>query len=229
MFRAAARQVSQAIERVGTYYPHASLLRKVKPYSLSSRPTLSTLKALVDLVNTRGVEGDVVECGTYKGGSAAVLATGLTAKRHLWLYDSFEGMPPVSDADGEDARQHVGDCLAREEDVIEVLGLVGVSSAQYTIRKGWFEETFKLPLPPKVALLHCDADWHDSVMAVLEAFYPLVSEGGCVILDDFGYWEGCRKAFYDFCLGHGEMPLLERSGLSQAYWFKGRANNRGSG
>jgi predicted O-methyltransferase YrrM len=47
-----------------------------------------------------------------------------------------------------------------------------------------------------------------------------------VILDDFGFWEGCRTAFYDFCLRHGEKPLLERIERDQAFWIKGRPSNR---
>jgi O-methyltransferase len=81
-------------------------------------------------------------------------------------------------------------------------------------------------LPERVALLHCDADWYDSVHIVLRTFYPLIPPGGCVILDDFGYWEGCREAFYDFCLQRGEKPLLERLEADQAYWIKGKTHNR---
>jgi O-methyltransferase len=60
----------------------------------------------------------------------------------------------------------------------------------------------------------------------LDNFYKLIPEGGCIVLDDFGYWEGCREAFYDFCLKNNEKPLLERVGTTQAYWIKGRMNNR---
>lgn len=77
-----------------------------------------------------------------------------------------------------------------------------------------------------MAFLHLDADWYDLVLLVLEAFYPLIVAGGCIDLDDFGYWEGCRQALYDFCFKYGGKPLLERTGTSQTYWFKGRGNNR---
>ena len=99
-----------------------------------------------------------------------MLATVLTPERHLWLYDSFEGMPPVSEVDREDAKEWVGKLVASEEDVMQVLTSVGLSNTQYTIRKGWFNQTFREPLPRSVALLHCDADWYDSVSIVLETF-----------------------------------------------------------
>jgi len=204
----------------------SELLNKVASYTFLTPGKLINLKHLAELINSQGIEGDFVECGVYKGGSAAMLATALPEDRHLWLYDSFQGMPPVDQIDGEDAKEWVGKCVATEEDVMEVMATVGISKNQYTIRKGWFAETFQGQLPEKVALLHCDADWYKSVYLVLETFYPLISEGGCVILDDFGVWEGCREAFYDFCCQFGEKPLLERYGIDQAHWIKGKSHNR---
>jgi O-methyltransferase len=63
-------------------------------------------------------------------------------------------------------------------------------------------------------------------MLVLETFYPLIPDGGVVILDDFGHWEGCRVAFYDFCKKFDEHPLLERVDYTQAYWIKGKKHSR---
>lgn len=233
-FRAAARNlVPSGLDRVlrGVIGDRAnadntSLYRRVAPYTLNSPEGLATLHRLATQTRKRGVMGDVVECGTYKGGSAAVLATTLSNGQHLWLYDSFEGMPATREVDGQRAAEWVGQCVALEEQVREALAVVGARPEQYTIRKGWFSETFTQPLPQRVAFLHCDADWYDSVLLVLETFYPRVEPGGCVVLDDYGHWEGCREAFYDFCSRHGEKPLIERSGHSQAFWFKGRVHNR---
>jgi hypothetical protein len=106
------------------------------------------------------------------------------------------------------------------------MAAVSTGPERYTIREGWFHDTFKDTLPSQVALLHCDSDWYESVSLVLETFYPLVPDGGCVILDDFGFWEGCREAFYEFCHRHGEKPLLERVERDQAFWIKKRTCNR---
>jgi len=204
----------------------ADLLEKVKPYTFCGEQKLSNLRKLALQLRDKGVEGDIVECGTYRGGSAAILGTTLSAKQHLWLYDSFAGMPEAGPSDGPDAGQYSGKGVASKEDVMEILAKLNVPARQFTIREGWFSDTFRLPLPDKVAFLHCDADWHESVMLVLETFYPRVVEGGCIVLDDFGYWEGCREAFYAFCFKHDLRPLLERRSIDQAYWFKGKAHNR---
>lgn len=202
------------------------IINKVKPYTLCTEGRLKSLIKSCKYLNSYNVQGDFVECGTCRGGSAAVLSKYLNQTRHLWLYDSFEGMPETTIKDGETAREWIGKCVGSIEDVEDVMKLVSSSKEQYTIKKGWFEQTFYEKLPEQVALLHCDADWYNSVTSVLETFYKLIPEGGCIILDDFGYWEGCREAFYDFCFKYNEKPLLERVEQDQAYWIKGKSNNR---
>lgn len=203
-----------------------SLFEQVQPYTLCTLDRLENLAALSQYLNVNHIPGDFVECGTYKGGSAAILSKYLGETRHLWLYDSFEGMPNTSDKDGEAAKDWIGQCVGAIADVKSVMNAVGTSETSYTIKPGWFETTFGQDRPQQIALLHCDADWYDSVTLVLETFYPQIAPGGCVILDDFGYWEGCREAFYDFCCRHGEKPVLERVGTDQAFWIKGRSHNR---
>ncbi|AFZ03538.1 TylF/MycF/NovP-related O-methyltransferase [Calothrix sp. PCC 6303] len=208
-------------------YKLEHIQQKVQEYTYCSLGKLKNISRVCEYINNNNVPGDFVECGTYKGGSAAVISQHLNSGRHLWLYDSFAGLPETSPEDGEDAKKWVGDCLATVEDVETVMGLVGTKAENYTIRKGWFEDTFiNSPLPETVALLHCDADWYKSVLLVLETFYDRIPDGGCVILDDFGFWEGCREAFYDFCHQRHEKPLIERVESDQAFWIKGRNNNR---
>ncbi|MBW4483582.1 MAG: TylF/MycF family methyltransferase [Tildeniella torsiva UHER 1998/13D] len=193
----------------------------LRPYTLCSQVRLENLAKLAGQVNQQAIPGDFVECGTYKGGSAALLSKFLNSKRHLWLYDSFQGMPSTSTKDGESAAEWIGKCAAEVSDLKEALGHVSAPLEQCHIKPGWFKETFQEELPEQVALLHCDADWYESVSLVLTTFYDRIPKGGCIILDDFGYWEGCREAFYDFCRQRDEKPLLERIGSTQAYWIKG--------
>lgn len=189
--------------------------------------TLKSLARLTQLIDDAKVGGDFVECGTYKGGSAAIISRYINAKNHhLWLYDSFQGLPPATEIDGEDAREWTGKCYGTENEVVELMKNVGTPPHQYTLMKGWFNETFQQHLPEKVAFLHCDADWYDSVLLVLETFYPRMDDGAIVVLDDFGAWEGCREAFYDFCQKHNVKPLLERVSEAQAFWIKGKTTNR---
>jgi O-methyltransferase len=202
-------------------------VKKIAKYTLTSPDRINSLMNLADYCNRNRIEGDFVECGTYKGGSAAVLSMCMGEGRHLWLYDSFKGMPETIDKDGTEAAKYVGECAATVDDVKNAMHAVAMPDDKYSIHEGWFEDTFKPGnLPGKVALLHCDADWYNSVMLVLNTFYDRIPDGGCIVLDDFGHWEGCREAFYDFCSARNIKPLLERTGSTQAYWIKGKLANR---
>lgn len=190
---------------------------------------LATLHGLARELEGSGTEGDVVECGVCRGGSAAVLAAAIRdSARLLWLYDSFEGMPAPGPNDPAAARAETGRLAVGTEPVRAALRTVRFPEDRLRLRQGPFRETFGGPRPGRVALLHIDADWHDSVLGALEAFYPLVSDGGWIVLDDFGHWEGARRAFYAFCRSRRIEPLLERTGYTQAFWRKGQETNRES-
>lgn len=208
------------------------LVQALADYTLCTPNRLNNLWRLAQYMDIHQVAGDIVECGTYKGGTAAALAATmlnnpLNNQRHLWLYDSFAGMPQTTEKDGVDASNWVGSCVAAQDDVEAALALVGLPQDRYTIRPGWFSQTFQQPLPDRIALLHCDADWYESVTEVLDTMYDRIVDGGCVVFDDFGFWEGCREAVFDFCKRRNIAPLIERVGPDQAFWIKGRTHNRG--
>jgi O-methyltransferase len=218
--------VGKGIQRMLLPDPDERLFTAVEKYTLNSKQSLRLIKKLTRFLNKNNIPGDFVECGTYKGGSAAIIASELNPSRHLWLYDSFQGLPTPKSEDGLYAQNFSGSLVSSPDDVKKIFQTLNIPETYYTIREGWFQQTFQEPLPGKVAFLHCDADWYESVSLVLNTFYPKIPEGGCILLDDFGYWEGCREAFYDFCGKTGEKPLVERVGISQAFWFKGRRHNR---
>jgi O-methyltransferase len=205
---------------------YENVLSIAQKNSLCTLDRLENLTRLAEFVNSNRVKGDFVECGTFKGGSAALLSKFLGSDRHLWLYDSFQGLPAPVPQDGNEAQGWTGKLLASASDVKALMQEVETVDSLYTIKEGNFEQTFLENLPNRVALLHCDADWYHSVLLTLETFYPLIPNGGCVVLDDFGFWEGCREAFYDFCSRHNEKPLLERVGTTQAHWIKGKFHTR---
>jgi O-methyltransferase len=196
-------------------------------YSMSGLNVLNKLYTIGTDVINRNIDGAFVECGVYNGGSAGAISLALKdSNKHIWLYDSFEGMPEVGEVDGEDAKKYIGLCVGTIEMVSRSMDIAGVGKESFTIRKGWFEESFKLTLPEKIAILHVDCDWYDSVMLTFNTFYDRVENGGIIIVDDFGHWEGCREAVYDFLNSRGLKPLFERFGHSQIFWVKNRIHNR---
>lgn len=203
------------------------LIRALQPCTLLDPLRLSMLYGLA--CESKMVKGDIVECGVYNGGSAAILARAILdcQDRKLWLYDTFKGLPsPDLPKDGSLAEEYAGEFQGSIDMVAQVLRRTGFPLERTILRKGAFRDTFKEPLPKAVALLHIDADWHKSVLGALQTFYPLIQEGGIIILDDFGHWEGAREAFYDFCAERDVKPLIERAGYTHAFWRKGQIHNR---
>jgi predicted O-methyltransferase YrrM len=149
-----------------------------------------------------GVPGDVVECGTARGGSAALLslaARDLDDSRRVWAFDTFEGLPPPTahDPDYDAAMWYVGSCRGEIDEVAELMTRLGVRD-RVTLVKGLFQDTLLSADVPSIALLHLDGDWYDSVKCCLDQLYDRVSPGGVIQIDDFGQWEGARKATLDF-------------------------------
>ena len=150
--------------------------------------------------------GDVVECGVWKGGMCAGMAELLGPGRRYWLFDSFEGLPPTGDKDGDDARAWQADtespyyfdnCRAAEEDAQQAMALSGATDVKLV--KGWFDKILgNYPADRPIAMLRLDGDWYDSTMQCLEALFPRLRKGGLLLIDDYHTWEGCRRAVDEY-------------------------------
>jgi O-methyltransferase len=224
MIKKIFRKILRTIKSKPGYY---NVLDDLKNYTLGNIEALKLHQALALKISEDNIQGDIVECGVYNGGSAAAMASAANMdQRKIWLYDSFEGMPSISDIDGKDAKKYEGMCVGEIDKVKSVMAFIKLIETKYIIKKGWFKQTFKEKGPEKIALLHIDSDWYESVKICLEHFYDRVQEGGIILLDDFGHWEGCRNAFYDFIQQRNIKPLVERRGHTQMFWIKGKEHNR---
>jgi len=188
----------------------------VLPYTMVGLDRLKKLRELIRRLDEEGVAGDIVECGTCNGGSGALMAHTVSQgsrPRHVWLLDSFQGLPPATEQDGADAQQWTGFCRGSQSSVRSVLQKLAVPEQSVTLVPGWFNETLPTLEVGEIALLHIDADWYESVLDVLEALYDRVVDGGYVVLDDYGYWEGCSRAWKDFCDRRGlQLELIDIDG-----------------
>lgn len=152
------------------------------------------------------ISGCIVECGVWKGGMIAGIASILGPHRKYYLFDSFEGLPPAKDIDGPGASewqsntnspQYYDNCTASQETAYGVMKLADVSN--FELVAGWFNET--LPtcvLDEPIALLRLDGDWYDSTMDCLENLFDKVNPGGIILIDDYHMWDGCSRAVHDF-------------------------------
>lgn len=183
------------------------LIYKVRNYTGLSVPRLLALYKLSKEIDRLSVLGNIVECGVRNGGSSAVMAfvsNKSSLSRDIWLFDSFEGLPEPTIEDGNKAQveYHKGKCFGSVAGVREIFHQLCIPENRVHIVKGWFEETFPSVTVQDVALLHIDADWYESVKLCLEKFYDSVRPGGFIVLDDYGHWEGCRRATDEFLKKH---------------------------
>src|SRR4030095_6442827 len=79
--------------------PKRRTLRLVAPYTMVGLRRLINAWDLVKRADSAALPGAIVECGVYKGGSSAVMASA-SPLRTIWLFDSFEGLPEPTVQDG---------------------------------------------------------------------------------------------------------------------------------
>jgi O-methyltransferase len=194
-------------------------LAKVQPFTMVPRESLVELARLVQAVLMADVPGDFVECGVWRGGASFLMADLLrqagVRDRKVWLFDSFEGLPPPEEIDGPAAMTYAehkaepgnfDNCRAGLKEVQRAAAELGL--APYTrFVKGWFDQT--LPTNRErigpIAVLRIDGDWYSSVRCCLDNLYDQVAEDGFVILDDYYTYDGCAVAVHEF-LGTRRLP-----------------------
>lgn len=192
------------------------IFQECKPYTMTSIERMYALYNAVKYVVQNNIEGDFVECGVWRGGSSMMIALTLNSMnikdRKIYLYDTFEGMsePTENDVDfrGGNAdnllKQNIQDkensvwCLADLQDVQNNMKLTQYPLGNVQFVKGKVEDTIPQTISEKIALLRLDTDWYESTAHELKYLYPKLSTKGVLIIDDYGHWEGCRKAVDEY-------------------------------
>ncbi len=142
--------------------------------------------------------------------------------RRIWLYDTFEGMSEPTEADkqitGESATSLLSQedradqtsvwCWSTIEEVRANVASTGFHPDRFVFSKGKVEDTIPSSLPDTISLLRLDTDWYESTRHELLHLYPLLSAGGILIIDDFGHWEGAKKAVLEYF--SGQDPFIHR-------------------
>lgn len=197
-----------------------AIVQRVQPFTMTSPERIATLIDATTHLVRNGIPGDFVECGVWRGGSAMTMALTLQqygiSDRRLWLYDTFEGMsaPTAADVshDGENAAAQLATqakddarsiwCFASKEDVQHNVRSTGYPEARLSFVQGRVEDTIPHTAPDQIALLRLDTDWYESTKHELTHLYPRLAPGGVLIIDDYGYWQGARKAVDEYFAEH---------------------------
>ena len=202
----------------------SSLYRQVRTHTMCGNARLRGLHRALRYVVSRDIPGDVVECGAARGGSAALMALTLRqlkSQRKIWVFDTFEGLPAPTpqDPDFELADLFTGTCVGTLDEVRGLFKRLGVAD-NVAFVKGLFQETLPVTPVSTIAVLHIDGDWYESVKTCLECFYDKVVPGGVIQLDDYGYWEGARKAVREFLDQRKIEVPLQRLDYSGRFFIK---------
>jgi hypothetical protein len=193
----------------------------------------ATVRAVRHCV-ARGLPGAFVECGVWRGGS--VLAMLLTLQelgvddRDVFLFDTFEGMtePTERDVTDHEARPAIetweearsrgerpwgemfGADVFDESTVRDLLAQTGYPAERLHFVAGPVEQTLPAAAPDAIALLRLDTDWYESTRHELVHLYPRLVDGGVLIVDDYGHWQGARQAVDEYFSSDAAPLLLNR-------------------
>lgn len=205
-----------------------ALLEAVSPYTMTSPERIFAAANAARYVADAGVPGAIVECGVWRGGSSMAMALALqergAADREMYLFDTYEGMsaPTEEDKDlrgvaakGTFERTQTGEdraawCIADVNDVQINLARTGYGGGLLHFVKGKVEETLPAQAPAQIAVLRLDTDWYESTRHEMETLYPRLVPGGVLIIDDYGHWQGSRRAVDEYLAAHGVTLLLNR-------------------
>jgi O-methyltransferase len=206
------------------------LFPKLKTHTLTAmggpEPTWALYKSVEYIVKNK-IPGDIVECGVWNGGSMLLVALALIhfgdTSRKLYLYDTFAGMPRPEDIDrrwdGVPALPTWEDFAARGSvmgyggtvDVVrDVMRLSAYPEDKMVFVEGLVEDTLPANRPDQVSILRLDTDFYRSTLHELVYLYPVLSSGGILIIDDYGYFQGARAATDQYIAQHDLKVFLSR-------------------
>jgi hypothetical protein len=201
------------------------LYAECREFSKTSVERMYALYEACRYISVAKIPGAVVECGVWRGGSAMLAAGALRNRREterdIWLYDTYEGMsePTEHDLDkhgrpaaelmkaGEKNKETSVWCYASLDDVQRNMRATRYPDPRIRYIKGKVEDTIPNEIPEQIALLRLDTDFYESTLHELRHLYPRMAPGAVLIIDDYGHWQGARKATDQF-FDEIKTPLL---------------------
>jgi hypothetical protein len=220
-------------------YVNSAIVHYQQSSALSMIPLvrMDNLQFCISDAVARGVAGDFIETGVWRGG-ATIFMRGLlkilnVRDRIIWAADSFEGLPkpdpekyPLESKAYQSAAmtkyyKHLAVSL---EEVQRNFEAYGALDDQIKFLKGWFKDT--LPVAPieRLAVMRLDGDYYESTRDALVNLYDKLSIGGYVIIDDYGEdaWTYCRKAVDEFRQERGISDPMIQVDKPCSFWRKTR-------
>ncbi len=196
-----------------------AIISKALNFSMTNELRAWSLIQAIKYIINNNIEGDFVECGVYKGGNLLIFKNfkdKFKLNKSIYGYDTFEGMSAPISIDKRLSDNESAETILSQEDkhnsnksnfwcyasINEVKKNLDINNNldQINLIKGKVETTLKqkINLPNKISILRLDTDFYESTKIELEILYPLLSDKGVLIIDDYGYWKGAKKAVDEY-------------------------------
>ena len=232
------------IERRALHVPHdmesefVTLYERANAYTLTSVECMYTLYQTVKFLHANQVPGAMVECGIWRGGSSMMIALTLKAlgdtSRDIYLYDTYAGMtePESVDVRSQDGMEQNSRWKAFKRDGYNEWAHAGLAEVRANMAatgypedklhfvEGDVEATIPEIAPEQISLLRLDTDWYRSTRHELNHLYPRLTRRGALIIDDYGAYEGSRKATDEYFAGAANPIFLGRIDEAARIGFK---------
>lgn len=204
------------------------IYKKCKKYTMTTKECMYALHEAIKYLIKAKISGDFVECGVWKGGSIIMMAYTLNNlqifDRKIYLYDTFKGMSRPTREDwrlvSHDValskwkrlkREKYNDwCYSPLKEVKQNVFSTSYPKDKFVFVKGKVENTMPKILPLRLSLIRLDTDWYNSTHRSLTYLFPLLNVGGVLLIDDYGYWAGTKKAVDEFISSNNISIYLSR-------------------
>jgi len=192
----------------------------ISEYTMTSHERIFALMKSINFVKHNNVDGDFVECGVWRGGNLILFQKFVekyNLSKKIYAYDTFEGMSEPDKIDetfkGESSIDLLNKLYKKKVDRKKNILIADCSIEQVQENfkkfsnknnlicvKGPVEKTLDIKenLPNKISILRLDTDWYSSTKKELEVLFPLLEKNGILIIDDYGFWKGARKAVDEY-------------------------------
>lgn len=229
--------INLRLERITNYFPvetdnyEKKIISTCLKFSMTNEIRMSALVGSFKHIFHNNIPGDFVECGVWRGGNLILLQKlqeKYSLNRKIFAYDTFSGMPNAGPNDYDDQNIHANFYLSTEkkdaliknthcftslDEVNENYKLNTKKNKNLNLIKGKVEDTLQIKknLPKKICILRLDTDFYSSTKIELEKLWPLLSKNGILIIDDYGFWQGCKKAVDNYFKKKKFLVHIDRS------------------
>ena len=199
---------------------------KIYPYPFGEtdmeESRLNSLLPLLEKQVKSGVEGDIIECGVFRGGTSVKMGLKLKelgSDKKIHAIDTFEGHPFDSTEDIEkDGVKHHYLGRYNNTDIESVKKAALKKGADNVI---YYKGDCQFILPKftdkKICFAHIDVNTYKSTLECTEILQKIIVNKGIIVFDDYNDSIGATKAINEL-IPKNQLTVYEQG--QGAYWRK---------